>query len=94
MGITEGHKGWQRFGTLLFIMFCLELGLFLLVFPWSDFWERNLFATLTPEFNVLWSNTYFRGAISGLGVLDIYISLLEMFRLLPFSKSQTGAGLH
>jgi hypothetical protein len=29
----------------------------------------------------IWENAYFRGALSGLGLVNIYISLGEVFRL-------------
>jgi hypothetical protein len=28
-----------------------------------------------------WENAYFRGAVSGLGVVNLYISFIEMVRL-------------
>ncbi len=30
----------------------------------------------------IWMNTYFRGAVSGVGVLNLYISFLELLALL------------
>ena len=35
----------------------------------------------------VWLNGYFRGAVSGLGVLDLWIALGEVFRLRRFSPS-------
>ena len=71
------HKLWR----LIFIVFCFELGVFLMVFPWLDYWDNNFIATLAPWIEGFWSNLYFRGAVSGLGVVNIYISLAEVFRL-------------
>ena len=71
----------RRLWKIIFILFCFELGVFLLVFPWLDYWDNNSLATLTPWISSVWNNPYFRGALSGLGVLNIYISLLEVFRL-------------
>ena len=72
--------------ALLFIVFCLELGLFLTVFPWSEFWDRGFFAQLPPEWLHYWDNSYLRGAVSGLGLVNVYISLLEIFRLRRFGR--------
>jgi hypothetical protein len=76
------HKVW----ALVFIVFCLELGMFLLIFPWSEWWDFNFFAAYVPEWHRYWESSYVRGAISGLGVVNLYISLVEIFRLRRFSR--------
>lgn len=72
--------------AVLIITFCLEVGFFLLIFPWTDAWGSNYFSTLIPEWRLRWDNMYLRGAISGLGVVNLYISLVEIFRLRRFSR--------
>ena len=72
--------------ALVFIVFCMELGMFLAIFPWSDFWDRGFFASLAPEWRVYWFNAYVRGAVSGLGIVNVYIALLEIFRLRRFAR--------
>jgi hypothetical protein len=59
----------------------MELGMFLVIFPWSDFWDRSFFSSLAPEWRLYWDNAYLRGAVSGLGILNVYIALVEIFRL-------------
>jgi hypothetical protein len=80
------YRWYHKLSAVLLVTFCLEIGLFLLIFPWSEYWDNNYFATLVPEWRRLWTNTYFRGAISGLGVVNLYISFLEIFRLRRFAK--------
>jgi hypothetical protein len=73
---------WQhKLGTILFIIVCFEVGVFLIIFPWTQQWETNALANLYPWLRDFWTNSYFRGALSGLGVLNIYISLGELARL-------------
>lgn len=72
--------------ALVFIMFCMTVGTFLLLFPWSDLWDRNLFPSLAPDWRLYWDNSYFRGAVSGLGIVNVYISLVEVFRLRRFVR--------
>lgn len=80
----------HKVSAVLFVIFCLELGLFLLIYPWTTEWDENLFATIfTIKFarwNEYWQNAYFRGAVSGLGLIDLYISIGEIFRLRRFSR--------
>ena len=71
---------------LLFAILCFEMGIFLIAFPWSGYWARNFFAWLSPEWRELWMNPYFRGAVSGVGLLNLYLSLVEVFHLQSASQ--------
>ena len=31
--------------ALIFIVFCMELGMFLVIFPWSDYWDRSFWVS-------------------------------------------------
>ena len=76
----------HKMAAVLFITFCLEVGFFLLVFPWTDAWESNYFSTFVPEWHRYWENLYMRGAVSGIGAVNLYISFVEMFRLKRFAR--------
>ncbi|MGH9632232.1 MAG: hypothetical protein ACRD7E_28345, partial [Bryobacteraceae bacterium] len=77
----EELRWYQKMAGLLVVIFCFELGVFLLIFPWATEWHLNYFSSLPPWSRQTWNSPYFRGAISGLGIVNIYISLLEVFRL-------------
>jgi hypothetical protein len=68
--------------ALCLVVFCFEIGVFLLVFPWLELWETNRAATYAAWLADIWGNPFFRGALSGLGALNIYIALLEAVRLI------------
>lgn len=90
--VTAGHSSaspWHHVvARLLYAIFLCELGLFLIIYPWLDAWPINRFATFGGEtlatatfadfWRKMWMSPYFRGAVSGLGVVNIYISLLEV----------------
>lgn len=76
----------QKMAAVLFITFCLEVGIFLVVFPWTPWWDSNYFSGLVPRLQQYWDNMYLRGAVSGLGVVNVYISLIEALRLRRFAK--------
>jgi len=59
------------------VIFAFELGVFLLVFPWLRSWDLNWVPVHSPKFADLWISPYFRGALSGLGLLNIYIAVAE-----------------
>jgi len=60
---------------LLWIVF----GLTLILVPWSTFWDANYFLYQYPSLGILLRNAYLRGAISGLGFMNVLLSL-EAFR--------------
>ncbi len=69
---------------MLFIIFCLELGLFLLIYPWTDSWSGNYFSwigplRLQPLWHQIWNNGYV-GAVSGLGLVNIWVAVAEALR--------------
>jgi hypothetical protein len=79
--------GWfRKLSSILFIIFCFELGLFLIVYPWTDAWTDNYFSLIAPgqvetQWRELWNNPFVRGGISGLGIINIWIALSEVFGL-------------
>jgi len=82
-----GHWRWyQKMSAVLLITFCLEIGIFLLIFPWTEYWDRNYFATLI-SWRPYWDNLYIRGAVTGLGLVNLYISLSELLRMRRFHKN-------
>ena len=63
-------------------LFTLEVGLFLLIFPWTDTWLFNYFQDSNAILRNIWEDGYFKGAISGLGAVNIYLAIHEFVRTL------------
>ncbi len=76
------HRWVHKAGRGLLAVLCMGLGALLVIAPWGDAWQQSHLPSLGPEWRGLWVNTYFRGAVSGLGIVDIYIAIHEMFGLL------------
>jgi hypothetical protein len=49
-----------------------------LLVPWSAFWDRNYFLQSWPAIQPVLTNNYVRGAVSGLGLLNVYAALAEL----------------
>lgn len=64
---------------VLLLLLWLELGLLLILLPWSPYWETNFFLNKYPSLIHVLLNSYLRGAISGLGVLDAVLAV-DSFR--------------
>lgn len=67
---------------LLLIVFYVEVGLVLAVVPWSAYWERNYFADALPMLHAIITNHFFRGAVSGLGLVNLAAAIVELRSLL------------
>lgn len=66
---------------LLVIAVLTELGLLLIVVPWSAYWERNYFAQLSPLIESVVVNNYVRGAVTGLGAVNVLAALADLAAL-------------
>ena len=67
----------DRLGTLLYLFYLFEVGLFLLVVPWSSLWDGNYFALRLAWVGELCRNPFLRGAISGLGLLHLMAAVRD-----------------
>ncbi len=72
---------------LLFIAYFTEVGLLLVVIPWSSFWDRNYFAESWPYLQMVVHNNFARGAVSGLGVISLFAALFDLAALLPWGRN-------
>jgi len=80
------HKWRNRIWTICFAIFCLEIGAFLTVFPWLDSWRLNHFPDMFPWLLGLWEDPYLRGAVSGLGVVNLIIAAAQVNHLLRSNR--------
>jgi ABC-type transport system involved in cytochrome c biogenesis permease subunit len=66
---------------LLLIAFFLEVGFALIVVPWSTFWDQNYFAQSIPFIGAIITNDYVRGAITGIGIVNVIAGIAELASL-------------
>jgi hypothetical protein len=76
-------QSWQaRLLGVSFAIFAFEIGLALVIFPWmGSAWDSNYFQSVGPILGSIWDEPYFRGAVSGLGLVNIYIAMLQIARV-------------
>jgi hypothetical protein len=48
------------------------------VLPWSAFWERNYFAQAFPLLQSLVTNNFVRGAVTGLGLVNLFAGFADL----------------
>jgi hypothetical protein len=68
-----------RLRRILFAAYFIEVGLVLIVLPWSAFWDRNLFLEWSTFVYDLTRSPFVRGAISGLGLVNVGVGCAEVF---------------
>ena len=67
---------------LFYVAYFLEVGLLLVLVPWSAFWERNYFVGWFPALLYILRNNFVRGAVSGLGVVNLLTGFHDLAELL------------
>jgi hypothetical protein len=75
---SSRREGSTLIRRLIYIAFFLEVGLLLIVVPWSEFWDSNYFAELWPALRLVVTNNFVRGAVSGLGVVNLVAAFAEL----------------
>ncbi len=60
------------------MIFAFELGIFLVVFPWLRNWEQSWVPLHVPSLAPMWMSSSFRGALTGFGLLDLYVAAVEL----------------
>ena len=63
---------------VVYVLYCLEVGVFLVIYPWIVSWEQNFLLYQFPFLKGLFLNLFFRGAVSGLGIANIILGAWEV----------------
>jgi hypothetical protein len=71
---------------LLYIAYFLEVGLLLVLVPWSGFWDHNYFLGEVPRLQAFLSNHFVRGAVSGLGIVNLWAGLIDLGALVSMRR--------
>jgi hypothetical protein len=67
------NRPWLQF---LYLLYCVEAGVFLLLAPWSLLWIHGYFAQI-PALRALLLSGYFRGAVSAFGAILLMIAAVD-----------------
>lgn len=72
---TRGHIWMHRIWLVVFVLFCLEVGIVLMVGPWTRAWTENSLTTSFPALHEFLMNGFVRGIVSGIGLIDFWIGI-------------------
>ena len=70
----------------IYILYCLEVGVFLLVYPWMRLWDQNFLLQYSFYLRVVFMNDFFRGAVSGLGIANLILGAWELAHFQRYFK--------
>ena len=71
------YRWLQRLWLVVFVLFCLEVGIVLTVLPWTRLWTDNSLLLGFPALKVFLGLGFVRGLVSGLGLVDIWMGVVE-----------------
>jgi hypothetical protein len=74
---NERHRWLQRVWLVVFVLFCLEVGIILTVLPWTRLWTDNSLLISFPAAKEFLNHNFVRGLVSGLGLIDIWMGVAE-----------------
>ncbi len=60
-------------------MYFVWAGLWLALSPWTLLWDHNWFLRAVPGLDVIMTNAFVRGAVSGVGLVTIAAGVRELF---------------
>ena len=75
--LTGVHLWARRLQLVVFVLFCVQVGMFLVVLPWTPLWTENAFFRGYPQWRELLNSGFIRGVATGFGLLDIYVGIRE-----------------
>jgi hypothetical protein len=65
----------NRILSAVLVVVCCMMGAVLFYLPWTGIWEQNYFLSHFPSLMRILLHPSFRGAVSGLGILDIFLAI-------------------
>jgi hypothetical protein len=72
----------RRLLRAVLVLFTVGVGLFLVMFPWSDWWNLNHLQEVIPGLQNYWDEPSLRGGVMGLGLVNLYVAGLQIVQLL------------
>ncbi len=67
----------RRLLLVLQVVVGVWAGMLLAVLPWTPVWTNNAMFLRYPALKLIFINNFFRGALSGVGLVDIWMGVWE-----------------
>jgi len=76
----------SKLSVIVYILICFEVGILLMILPWTSYWDDNYFLDLligklhAPVVAAVLHSGYTRGGVTGLGLLNLIAGFRDIFR--------------
>ena len=70
----------RRVWLVVFVLFFLEIGIILTWCPWTKIWTQNSILMSFPTVRSFLMKNFVRGAISGVGLVNLWMGVAEAVR--------------
>jgi hypothetical protein len=67
--------------AVVHITYWFAVGCFLMLLPWQRFWDNNVLLYNYPGLRPVMASPFLKGAILGLGIVNLLIGLQELLQL-------------
>lgn len=67
----------HRISLVIYVIFCVEIGMLLAVLPWTRVWTENGLIVAYPALKAFLSQNFVRGVMTGIGLSDIWLGVWE-----------------
>jgi hypothetical protein len=69
-----------RYTFVIYLIYCFYVGALITAMPWIPWiWEKNYFLYRFPAIKPFLLSPFFRGAVSGLGILNILLGVIAIW---------------
>ena len=72
----------SRLIDVLLVVYFAEVGVVLVVAPWTTYWDRNYFVEALPVLQPLLASHVARGATAGVGLISLVAALTELLAII------------
>jgi hypothetical protein len=74
---SRGEIWRHRLLTAWIVIFFIEIGMILVVVPWTYVWSDNKLLLMHPGWRQFVTNGFTRGVVTGLGLINVWIGIWE-----------------
>ena len=75
--VSRGEIWRHRIWIAITVIFFIELGMILVVIPWTFLWNDNKLLILHPAWRAIVMHGFTRGVVTGLGLVNVWIGIWE-----------------
>lgn len=83
--------------VIVYILICFEIGIMLIVLPWTPYWYDNFFLYFitgklnAPGLQAFITSGWIKGLVTGLGIINILAGILDILKFRASVAALSGS---